>query len=68
MFFPGTTQRLNHSSYQAVSGGSAIVFEIISLPIEDPTPMPVTRDLSATRRTMIQAWIKNGCSEGGRDA
>jgi hypothetical protein len=62
------TQRLDLSSYQAVSGSSAIYLEINSLPIEDPAHMPVTRDLSATRRAMIQAWIKNGCQEGGRDA
>jgi hypothetical protein len=30
--------------------------------------MPVIRDLSATRRAMIHAWIKNGCPEGGSDA
>jgi hypothetical protein len=56
------------SSYQAVSGSSAIVLEIISLPIKDPAQMPVTRDLSATRRAMFQAWTKNGCQGGGRDA
>jgi hypothetical protein len=62
------TQRLDLSSYQAVSGSSAIVLEVISLPMEDPAQMPVTRDLPATRRAMIQTWIKNGCQEGGRDA
>jgi hypothetical protein len=35
---------------------------------EDPAHMPVIRDLSATRRVMILAWIKNGCPEGGSDA
>jgi hypothetical protein len=55
------TQRLDLSSYQAVSGSSAVVLETISMPIEDPAHMPVTRDLSATRRAMI----KDGCTEGG---
>jgi hypothetical protein len=68
VFYPGMTQRLDLSSYQAVSGSSAIVLEIIGLPIEDPTHMPVTRELSANRRAMIQSWIKNGCKEVGRDA
>jgi hypothetical protein len=54
------THRLDFSSYQAVSGSSAIVLETISLPIEDPAQMPVTVDLSASRRAMIQAQIKNG--------
>jgi hypothetical protein len=62
------THRLDFSSYHAVSGSSAIVLETISLPIEDPAHMPVTRDLSAARRAMIQAWIENGCPEGGSDA
>jgi hypothetical protein len=58
------TQRLDLSRYQAVSGSSATVLETIGLPIEDPTHMPVTRDLSATRRAMI----KDECTEGGSDA
>jgi hypothetical protein len=62
------TKRLDLSSYQAVSGSSAIVLETISLPIEDPAHMPVTRDLSASRPAMIRTWIKNGCPEGGSDA
>jgi hypothetical protein len=46
----------------------AIVLETIRSPIKDPARMPVTRDLSADRRAMIQAWIKDGCPEGGSDA
>ena len=30
--------------------------------------MPVSRDLSATRRAMIHTCIKNRCPEGGSDA
>ena len=29
--------------------------------------MPVTRDLSASHRTLIQTWIKNGCPRGESD-
>jgi hypothetical protein len=50
-----------------VSGSSAIVLTI-SEHIEDPAHMRVTRNLSATRRAVIQVWIKNGCPEGGSDA
>jgi hypothetical protein len=57
------TPRLDLSSFQAVSGSSAIVLAIISLPIQDPTHMPLTRELSATRRAMI----KDGCPEGWSD-
>jgi hypothetical protein len=62
------THRLDFSSYQAVSGSSAIVLETISFPIEETAHMPVSRDLSAARPAMIQAWIENGCPEGGSDA
>jgi len=44
------------------------VLVTISLPIEDLAHMPVTRDLSASRRAMIHTWIKNGCTEGVSDA
>jgi hypothetical protein len=62
------THRLDFSSYQAVSDSSAIVLETISLPIEDAAHMPVTRDQSAARPAMIQAWIENESPEGRRDA
>lgn len=62
------THRLDFSSYQAVSDSTAIVLETISLPIEDAAHMPVTRDLSAARPAMIQAWIENECPEGRSDA
>jgi hypothetical protein len=61
-------QGLELSSYQAVFANSPIVLEKISLPIEDPAHMPVTRDLSAARRSNIQSRIRNGCPEGGSDA
>ena len=44
-----------------------VVLETISLPIEDPAHMPVTRDLSATRRAMIQL-DQERMPEGGSDA
>jgi hypothetical protein len=62
------THRLDFSSYQAVSDSSAIVLKTISLSIEDAAHMPVTRDLTAARPAMIQAWIKNECPEGRSDA
>ena len=68
VLYPGMTHRLDFSSYQAVSGSSAIVLETISLPVEDTAQMPVTQDLSAARPAMMQAWIENGCPEGGSDA
>jgi len=62
--FGTRTERLDLSSDEAVSGSSAVVIEITSLPIDDPADMLMTRDLSATRRVMS----KDGCMEDGRDA
>ena len=63
VLYPGMAQRLNLSDCQAVSTNSAVVLETISLPITDPAHTPVTRDLSASRRALIEAWIKNGCPQ-----
>ena len=62
MLYPGDNAAVRplQGRYQAVSGSSAIVLKTISLPIEDPAHMPVTRNLSAARPAMIQAWIENG--------
>jgi hypothetical protein len=68
VLFPGMTHRLDFSSDHAASGISAIVLETINLLIENPAHMPMTGDLRTTGRTMIHAWLKNGCSEGGSDA
>jgi hypothetical protein len=61
--YPGMAQRLDLSNYQAVTTSSGEVLETISLPIADPAHMPVTRDLSASRRALIETWIKNGCPQ-----
>jgi hypothetical protein len=63
VLYPGMNRRLDLSDYQAVSRSSAEVLTVISLPIEDPAHMPVTRDLSAAHRTRIATWIKNGCPQ-----
>jgi hypothetical protein len=63
VLYPAMKQRLDLSDFKAVSGSSAEVLEVISLPITDPAHMPVTRDLSASHRTLIQTWIKNGCPQ-----
>jgi hypothetical protein len=63
VIYPGMARRLDLSSYQAVSSNSAEVLAAITLPIADPAHMPVTRDLSASHRALIQTWIKNGCPQ-----
>jgi hypothetical protein len=64
VLYPGMNKRIDLSNYEAVFSHSAEILEVISLPIVDPAHMPVTRDLSASHRTLIQTWIKNGCPRG----
>jgi hypothetical protein len=68
VLYPAMKQRLDLSDFQAVSSRSSEVLEVISLPIDDPAFMPVTRDLSASHRTLIQTWIRNGCPRGDSNA
>ena len=64
VLYPAMTQRIDLSDYQAVFNNSAEILDVISLPILDAAHMPVTRDLSAAHRTLIQTWIKNGLPRG----
>jgi hypothetical protein len=60
VLYPAMKQRLDLSDYDAVSSNASEVLDVISLPIEDPAHMPVTRDLSKANRTLIQTWINAG--------
>jgi len=64
VLYPAMTRRIDLSNDEAVFSHSAEILDVISLPILDPAHMPVTRDLSASHRTLIQTWIKNGCPRG----
>ena len=64
VLYPAMKKIIDLSDYQAVFTNSAEILDVISLPILDPAHMPVTRDLSASHRTLIQTWIKNGCPRG----
>jgi hypothetical protein len=68
VIYPAMKQWVDLSDYQAVSTAANQILGAITLPIENPAHMPVTRDLSARNRAMIQNWIKNGCPEGRSDA
>ena len=68
VLYPAMKKIIDLSNYQAVFTNSAEILDVISLPILDPAHMPVTRDLSASHRTLIQTWIKNGCPRGATNA
>ena len=59
--YPGMTQILDLSDVDAVTAGKDMIRSRLLLPLDDPGFMPVTRDLSERRRTMIVAWIDAGC-------
>jgi hypothetical protein len=65
--YPAMKRRLDLSDFAAVSKRSAEILDVLSLPFEDPGYMPVTRDLSASHRKLIQAWIEAGCPRGNAD-
>ena len=68
VLYPAMKQQLDLSDFQTVVSRSSELLEVISLPIDDPAFMPVTRDLSASHRTLIQTWIRNGCPRGDSNA
>lgn len=47
------------SNYASVMGKLAILRRVFATRIEDPNYMPVTRDLSAAKRTTIQRWLQD---------
>ena len=44
-------------SYASVMSRRSILQKVFATPIHDPNYMPVTRDLSAAKRAMIQKWL-----------
>jgi hypothetical protein len=51
-------------NYESVVAHLKILRLAFSLPIDDPNHMPVTRDLSEAKRTMILRWIDRPGSDG----
>ncbi len=47
------------SSYSDVVAKGSMIRAVLSLPVTDPNYMPVTRDLSQSKREMILAWLSN---------
>ena len=45
------------SDYHSVVAKAAVIKRVFTVPMTDPTYMPVTRDLSRARREMILKWL-----------
>jgi len=56
--YPGMKSRLDISNEATVVGDVDSVLGHVSLPVEDPAYMPVTRDLSPSKMNMIIKWLQ----------
>ena len=59
--YPSMKAIIDLSDRNAVVAAKSEIRARLLLPIDDPGHMPVTRDLSERKRTMIVAWIDAGC-------
>ncbi|MCC6231556.1 MAG: ferritin-like protein [Verrucomicrobiales bacterium] len=57
--YPVMRPMVDLSDYASVMGKRAILRRVFAAPITDPNYMPVTRDLSAAKRTTIQRWLED---------
>jgi hypothetical protein len=57
--YPVMKQYVDLSDFNDVSGKGPLIQQAFGLPVTDPSYMPVTRDLSAAKQTMILNWLNN---------
>lgn len=49
------------SDYLAVKGSAQALQQVLTLSFDDPSYMPVTREMSNDEQQLILTWITNGC-------
>ena len=59
--YPVMKPIVNMANYTDVKLKKDPLVYVLSLPQSHPSHMPVTRDLSDTKREMILKWLNNGC-------
>jgi hypothetical protein len=62
--YPYMDGLLKLDDYSAIRQAAPRIAQLLSLPIEDPRYMPVTRDLSRDKTAIILKWIADGVPEG----
>jgi hypothetical protein len=62
--YPFMDQIIQLDDYAAVKAAMKSIAAVLTLPIEAPNHMPVTRDMSANQRKTILKWIANGAPQG----
>ena len=55
--YPVMRPIVNLSNYSSVMGRLPALRNVFDTPVGDPNYMPVTRDLSSAKRTMIRRWL-----------
>lgn len=62
--YPFMDHIIQLDDYDAVKTAMKPIASVLTLPLESPNHMPVTRDMSADRRKTILKWIANGAPQG----
>ena len=57
--YPVMKQYFDMADYNSVVAMAGLIQQLLSVPMTDPSYMPVTRDLSDPKRTMILQWLAN---------
>lgn len=57
--YPVMRPIVNLADFGSVVSRRAILKNVFEVPVTDPNYMPVTRDLSEAKRTMIRTWLAN---------
>ncbi len=52
------------SNYDAVKASAQAIQGVLTLGFDDPSYMPITREMSDDQRQLILTWIANGCPPG----
>jgi hypothetical protein len=55
---------INLDDYDSVAGFARHIVWALDLPIEHPSHMPVTRDLSDAKRAMLLKWLRDVGADG----
>jgi Ferritin-like len=50
---------VNLADFASIMGRRKLLQNVFATPVTDPNYMPVTRDLSTAKRTMLQTWLAN---------
>ena len=61
---PPSRPVVNLNDYDSVARFAPRLLKALDLPVDHPNHMPVTRDLSAAKRTLLLNWLRNVGTDG----